>query len=615
MNNLEAEKQTEHFLKETPGVLKILRDPKKRKILELLSKGDLQRMEYVLENPWIDLQRIMSIAESIMNIPPEISEDELLKFFCENVTYLTNAEGATCRTYDPIKNVMVAGASYNMDVERTEEIPYQDSIAGHVIKTKTHYVVQDISNETMYKEKEKLLSLGINSMLALPIQLIDYEGRVRREILIGTLQIYFEEKNKNFFPEEIKLVNTVLSRFSYVLAQKRKLELYKKATILRESRKALLSTLKRTQSLDQVLSFLVAKIAEIINVNRCSFFSIEKNYKGDNFAMLIAGFPLDPFAHGYGVHLSFDEHPAFQEVCETGQPLLIENARNDPRMKASSMLYFTKKIKNVYFLPIKDDTNVVTNVLVLDGDESKPVEEEDIFFSNSLIQDIELCIQASLRAQERHDSLNQMIAFNALSRLYTKKLRSPNVSQEELEGLYQKLCKSMLAIEDILTDNVPFAQVEEVNLNEIITERLEVFQFPAQVIIQQHLHKGGLSIEADKKKVGRIVGNLLDNAQKKLKELEGGVLKLSTYITYNNAVIEIGNTGTIPQEIQEKMFADYSPVSGKKGKSGQGLSIIKLFTIMHNGSVDFESLPENNWTVFRIKLPLKQNVQFIQSEN
>ncbi len=595
----------EQFLQEHPEVIRLLEDEHIRSLLELLSGEDIKRIEYILENRWIDIQKALKISDNIMKISPEISGDELLTILCRDITELTNAACATCRTYDPIKNVMVASGSYNWGGQRTGEIPYEQSIAGQIFETKTFFMAPDLMQEPLYAEKEKLQAMGINSMLALPILLTDYEGVERKEVLIGTLQIYFAEKNKHIPPQQINLIQSVVGRFSYVLAQKRRLELQKKAAILRESRRALLQILKRTESLDQVVSYLVAKIAEIINVNRCSLFSIEKNSVGEPFAILIAGYPLDPAAHGYGSILSFNDHPAIREVCETGQPLLIENAREDSRMKASYALYIYKKIKNVYFVPIKDEKEMVTHILVLDGDETKPLEQEDILFCNSLIQDIELCIQTSLRSQERHDSFNQMLAFGAIARLYTKRLKSPDATAEELDQMYKKLSRSMLAVEDILTDRVPYPEKESVNLNQIIRERLDTFYFPPQVVIETNLLPGDFSIIADRKKVGRIIGNLLSNAHKKLEELKTGVLRIATFIKDGQAVIEIGNTGTIEEAVRQKIFSEAQLFSGRDGSSGQGLSIVKLFTVMHRGQVEFETDPEKNWTLFRVKLPLQ----------
>lgn len=580
----------------------LLEDPQKRELLGEINRN-FSRINYLLKNPWIDLEQIVRIADGIMNISPDVSTDALLNRLCRDAAYIINARSATCRTYDPLKNSMVASGAYNWTVDRTEEIPYFDSIAGQVIKNRTHFCVPDIANEPLYKEKDKILSMGINSMLAIPIQLIDYEGAEKKEVLIGALQLYFEEKQKMFYPEQIQLIKSIVSRFSYVLAQKRKLSLQKRSMIIHESRKAILSIFKQTESLDQVLSFLVTKIAETINVKRCSLFSIETDSDEKPFAVLIAGYPLEPFAHRYGITLTFDEHPAFREVYETGKHLIIEDAKNDPRMHASYELYLHKKIENVYFLPVKDEMDRVVNVIVLDGDETRPLEQDDILFLNALINDIEVCIQTSRRSQERHDFLNQIYSLGAIARVYTKKLSQPGVPKDELEKLYKKLYRSMLAIEDIVADRVPFAQKERFDFTEVVSERLDAYFFPPDVEIRNNLNGKKIFIDADRKKVGRIVGNLIDNAHKTLEKKKKGVLEIFCFEENSYVVFSIGNNGTIPLDIQ-KLLHQNKPIQRKDRKGSLGLSIVKLFTFMHNGIFEFESPPDHNWTVFRVKLPL-----------
>jgi len=603
MNTSPDIQELQEFLEKTPGALELIRDPEKRRLLEFLC-SDFDRIAYLVKNPWIDLEKILRIADSVMEVSPDISTPELLHILCQDTALLTDAAGATCRTYDPLKDSMIAAAAYNWDIDRTEEIANEDSVAGWVMKHKTHYCVPDISTEPLYKEKDKALSLGIHSMLALPIQLFDYEGGKQQEVLIGSLQLYFTEKNKHFYPEQIKLIKSVVSRFSYVLAQRRKLAIQKKSQIIHESRKALVAIMKRTQSLDQVLSFLVAKIAETLEVRRCSLFSIEYDAAHKGFAVLIAGYPLEPFVHRYGITLCFDEHPAFAEVCRSGEPLRIEDARNDPRMVATYGLYRSQRIENVYFVPLKDENDVVTNVLVLDGDESRPLAQEDLFYSMTLIQDIELCIQASIRSQERHDFYNQMLTFGAIAKLYAKKLTSPDATGEELNMLYKKLYRSMLAVNDIITDRVPLAQKEEFDLNEVIAERLEAYYFPPQVVVDHNIAGWQVPITADRKKVGRIIGNLLDNAHRKLEELKKGILRVAVRIEHPYAVIEIGNTGSIAREIRDDFYNHTKPLSSRLPGSGQGLDIVKLFTVMHNGVVELDSPDGADWTTFRVKLPL-----------
>jgi len=586
-----------------PVIQELLNNPDVRKSLGLFCQEDIAQFEYFAENPWIDLRTIVDVADRIMDIAPETSRQELLNILCRETAMLTKAKGATCRTYDPSKSYMLASGSYNWNVERTAELPHEDTVAGEVIKSKRHYCVSCIETEPLYKEKQKALAAGVHSMLALPILVTDYEGAQKKNILIGTLQLYFSERNKVFYPEQIKLLKSIVNRISYVLAQKSKLELQRRADIIKQSRRALIAILKKMRSFDQVLSFIVAKIAELINVNRCSLFVVESSSNGNRLAVLVAGYPLVANAHTYGITLSFDQHPAFKEVYDTGQPLLIENARQDPRVRANYELYLNKRIKNVYFVPIKDENDIVTHVLVLDGDESRPLEKDELSFCNALIQDIELCIQTSLHSQQRHDFLNQVISFGAIARLYTKKHASPDATAAELNILFKKLHRSMLAINDIITDRLPFAQLETFNLNEIVAERFDAYYFPPQVAIKENIFKGEILIHADPKKVGRIIGNLLDNAHKKLVELKSGVLELYTYVDGPYAVAHIGNTGAIPEEVRA-LLNEQKPVVRPDKEGGMGLSIVKLFTMMHNGIFEYESSPEKHWTFFRIKLPL-----------
>ncbi len=164
----------------------------------------------------------------------------------------------------------------------------------------------------------------------------------------------------------------------------------------------------------------------------------------------------------------------------------------------------------------------------------------------------------------------------------------------------------MLAVNDIITDRIPFAQKEVFNLNEVIAERLEAYYFPPQVAIEQNIEGWELQICADKKKVGRIIGNLIDNAHRKLEELQKGTLKIQLHTEGPYAVIEIGNTGGIPQEVMKNFMQDSRPLQGGTGDGrGQGLAIVKLFTVMHNGIAEVESPAGADWTTFRIKLPLQ----------
>ena len=141
-------------------------------------------------------------------------------------------------------------------------------------------------------------------------------------------------------------------------------------------------------------------------------------------------------------------------------------------------------------------------------------------------------------------------------------------------------------------------------VNEVIAERLEAYYFPPQVVVDHNIAGWQVPITADRKKVGRIIGNLLDNAHRKLEELKKGILRVAVRIEHPYAVIEIGNTGSIAREIRDDFYNHTKPLSSRLPGSGQGLDIVKLFTVMHNGVVELDSPDGADWTTFRVKLPL-----------
>ena len=95
-----------------------------------------------------------------------------------------------------------------------------------------------------------------------------------------------------------------------------------------------------------------------------------------------------------------------------------------------------------------------------------------------------------------------------------------------------------------------------------------------------------------------------NNAHKKLEELKQGRLQIDVYQENNFIVIAIGNSGVISDEARSQIFQTHAgPTRTGIETGGQGLTIVKLFTVMHNGIAEFESSPDTNWTVFRIKLP------------
>ncbi len=135
------------------------------------------------------VDRLISQTETILEINPSLTEQEILEIVAKNVVEFLGAEAASIRIYDPGREEMISFGSYPSQAEdREQTIPFEHTIAGEVVKTHQAYFVPNILKEEKYKNKEKVQKYGIQSMLAIPISIPRFSLRdVDTE---GALQIY-----------------------------------------------------------------------------------------------------------------------------------------------------------------------------------------------------------------------------------------------------------------------------------------------------------------------------------------------------------------------------------------------------------------------------------------
>src|SRR4030043_2234872 len=189
---------------------------------ELATVVDIVKEEVLFR--YVD--RLISQIETIIEINPSLSEKEILQSVAKNVVEFLGAEAVSIRIHDPEREELISFGSYpSMDMDREEAIPFEDTIAGEVVKMHRSYFVPNILKEEKYKNKEQVQKRGIHSMLAIPISIPRFSlGDVDTE---GSLQIYYKEKDKPFTPLEAKIAETFSRRVSYVIARKRIKDLQK----------------------------------------------------------------------------------------------------------------------------------------------------------------------------------------------------------------------------------------------------------------------------------------------------------------------------------------------------------------------------------------------------
>jgi two-component system phosphate regulon sensor histidine kinase PhoR len=158
-----------------------------------------------------------------------------------------------------------------------------------------------------------------------------------------------------------------------------------------------------------------------------------------------------------------------------------------------------------------------------------------------------------------------------------------------------------------LEDRGAGLELETVDLRELIEGILPIFEEPSKeknLSLQLRATSGGPIISGDRFKLEQVLINLIANA---VKYTERGSVTINLYQQNSNAVVEVEDTGIgISEEHLPRVFERFYVVDKSRSKhvggTGLGLSIVKHIVLLHNGSVDIESLPEQGTKVI-VTLP------------
>jgi two-component system phosphate regulon sensor histidine kinase PhoR len=158
-----------------------------------------------------------------------------------------------------------------------------------------------------------------------------------------------------------------------------------------------------------------------------------------------------------------------------------------------------------------------------------------------------------------------------------------------------------------LEDRQTRLELENLDLVELVGNVIRIFERPTaekNLKIEVDLEGHPPVIRGDRFKLEQVFINLIANA---VKYTETGVVKIMLRTEDSDAVIEVEDTGIgIPEEHQSRVFERFYVVdksrSRRLGGTGLGLSIVKHIVLLHNGSIEVESVPGRG-SKFRVRLP------------
>ncbi|MDI7260242.1 MAG: GAF domain-containing sensor histidine kinase [Thermodesulfobacteriota bacterium] len=557
------------------------------------------------------VDQVISQADTILEINPSLPEKEILQSLAKNVVEFLGAEAASIRIYDPGKEEMVSFGSYPGEAgDREGAIPFEDTIAGEVVKERRSYFVPSILMEEKYKNKERVQRYGIHSMLAVVVSIPRFS--LRDLDTEGCLQIYFKEDGKVFTPLEAKIAETLAKRVSYVIARKRIMGLQKLNVIKDRIVEQIFLKLGKREGIKmrEVFNLVIPELADIMRIQRCSLFSVTEDRQQ---VILEAGFP--EVQHGIGkVFEVAGAHYIQSVVNQTGPFGDFENEKLYPtylhifNLQKSHLLppdlkrfLDIQQIHSVLYVPLKV-TGKVQYFLVFDAQAHHPgFTGEEIEVFTFLGKELMKGLRLEKMDDILHDFKSPAIAAAGFAKRIQKILADGDYSakKEKVDQALDIILKETSRIQDLAMTLHGEGKEEVVDLSEKLKKRAMINEESLRELkrgsirlIERELdcplwiHCYPLNIE-------RVLDNLFNNASNAIPK-QGGSLSIRSYRKDGWAVAEISNTGQISDEDKERYLLG-------EGK-GRGLYITTRLVKRMGGRMEMES--GEGQTTFRVMFPL-----------
>jgi signal transduction histidine kinase len=572
-------------------------------LTEVSTVVDLVKEEVVSEY----VGRLVSHVENILEINPALEEKEILEEVAKNIVLFLGAGAASIRIYDPGKSEMISFGSFpRLMRDREDAIPFEDTIAGEVVKTHQCYLVPNILKEEKYKNKEKVLQVGINSMLAIPISIPRFS--LKDVDIEGSFQIYYEEKDKVFTPMETKIAELFARRVSYVIARKRIMGLQKLNVTKDKIVEQIFLKLGKREGIKMkdVFYLVVPELVDIMRIQRCSLFSVGEDRQ---HVVLEAGYP--EVQHGIGKVFWVKSEPYIDAVVNQAGPfgefenekmfpsyILIHNPQESCLLPSDLKRFLEiQQIHSVLYIPLKVNDEV-NYFLAFDAQaHHRRFTDEEIeifiFFGKELMKGLRLEKMDDIL----HDFKNPAIAVAGFAKRIQKILEEGEVlsKKEKVAQALDIIMKEASRIQELALTLHGEGREEIVDLTEKVKKRFLINREAMKELKRENVDfiegdlESPLWIRCYPLHIERVLDNLLNNASNAISE-EGGQLSIRSYQKDSWGVAEVTNTGEIREEDRDRYLLG-------EGR-GRGLHITTRLVKRMKGKMEMES--GQGRTTFRV---------------
>ncbi len=558
------------------------------------------------------LGRVTGQVDEIVEIDPDLPEPQILERATRFMVDFLGAHSASVRIYDPHTEQMLSYGSYPSEEDmRQTLIPLEGSIAGEVVRTRRPFLVPDILQEELYRDKDVIYRKGVQSLMAIPLELPRFFPRERDTF--GVIQIYYREKGRTFTPLEIQMANLMAKRLSFVIARKKIISLHR----IREKQEEIVRHIFRkmgTRSgvkIKEVFDRVVPDLAEMVNLQSAVLFSASKDLKK---VILEAGYPEAGGYHNIGRSYPVGKEPVFSllldlkeysgdsvyEIVTPDYILVVEPQKSDLLSRELRNFAALHNINSILYVPLYVEGEI-SHFMTFDAlDHRLRYREDEIDIFLFLGRELMKAQKMERLDDALHDFKNPAIATAGFARRLKQLLveKGDEGSQGQIHKYLDILVEETTRLQELALSIYRVGEEQVVNLTGVLRKRFEINkeaireQLKQDITLKEGPFDPEINIRGHLIPAERGFDNLLNNATKAI-PLKGGVLAIRTYADGEWACAEIRNTGHISQEDRVKILEGEGP--------GRGLYIIHRIMSLLKGKIEIKGGKED--TTFVVRFP------------
>jgi signal transduction histidine kinase/DNA-binding response OmpR family regulator len=396
------------------------------------------------------------------------------------------------------------------------------------------------------------------------------------------------------------------------------------------------------QALPELLDFVLGLVAEELEVDRASLMLLEE---GTEYLRIVASRGLSGVDAGT-LRVRIGEGIA-GSVARTGEPFLVTDIRNDPRMEkpqnpSLSDSFISAPI--VLSMPIKSRETVLGVINVTNRRSGGPFGDDDVSYLTGLagqvavavertkhVEDLRRTFESLKAAQEQivrserlravgemaagvaHDFNNSLSVVMGRAQVVLRRLQGRPVDLERVRSDIETIRKvseqtaaTIRRIQDYTGGRRDLSETP-VDINAVVRDAVDITRpkwmetygaRSRQIEVRLDL-KDVPPIAGIVHDVTQVVGNLIFNAVDAMPE--GGVLTFRTHRDDERVVLEVEDTGVgMTADVQARLFEPF--FTTKENGQGLGASIIYGIVSRHRGDITVKSEPDKG-TVFKVRFP------------